>query len=82
MLTLAKNAPKLNRVRKALEDLKTARKLSQLKHLARPKTKYDPTKLQKKYKHAKDFGVKDNWGKGAGEKFKKALDDFLDSPTT
>ena len=52
VLKLAKNAPKLNRVRKALEDLKTARKLAQLKQIARPKAKYDPKQLQKKYKHA------------------------------
>jgi hypothetical protein len=82
VLKLAKNAPKLNRVRRSLEDLKTARKLAQLKQIARPKTKYDPTKLQKKYKHAKDFGVKEPWKKGAGEKFQKAVDDFLDSPGT
>ena len=66
VLKLAKNAPKLNRVRRALEDLKTARKLAQLKQIARPKTKYDPAMLQKKYKHAKDFGVKEPWKKGAG----------------
>ena len=83
VLKLAKNAPKLNRVRKALEDLKTARKLAQLKQIARPKAKFDPKQLQKKYdKHAKDFGVKEPWKKNAGEKFKKAVDDFLDSPAT
>ncbi len=82
VLKLAKNAPKLNRLRRSLEDLKTARKLANLKRLARPKTKYDPKMLQKKYKHAKDFGVKEPWKKGADGKFKKALDDFLDSPAT
>ena len=83
VLKLAKNAPKLNRVRKALEDLKTARKLAQLKQIARPKAKFNPKQLQKKYdKHAKDFGVKGNWNKNAGEKFKDAINDFLDSPTT
>lgn len=83
VLTLAKNAPKLNKVRKALEDLRTARKLAHLKQVGRPKVKFSPKQLQKKYeKHAKDFGVKEPWRKGAAEKFKKAVDDFLDSPTT
>ena len=82
VLKLAKNAPKLNKVRRSLEDLRTARKLANLKQLARPKTTYNATKLQKKYKHAKDFGIDEPWKKGAGEKFQKALDDFLDSPAT
>lgn len=82
VLALAKNAPKLNKVRRAFEDLKTARKLANLKQIARPKVRYDPRQLQKKYKHAKDFGLKDPWKKGAGEKFEKAIDDFLNSPAT
>ncbi len=61
VMQLAKNAPKLNRVRKALEDLESARKLAELKQIARPKAKFDPKQLQKKYKHAKDFGVKEPW---------------------
>ncbi len=83
VLTLAKNAPKLNRVRRALEDLKTARKLAHLRQIAKPKVKFNPKQLQKKYdKHAKEFGVKGNWNKNAGEKFKEAVEDFVNNPAT
>ncbi|MFC7492699.1 MULTISPECIES: colicin D domain-containing protein [unclassified Nocardioides] len=82
VLALSKNAPKLNRVREALDRLSTARSLVKMKRIAPPKLKTTPKQLQKKYKHAKDFGVDGNYNPANAKKFEQAVDDFVNNPAT
>jgi len=82
VLVLSKNAPKLNRVRQSLERLRTARSLVKMKRVAAPKLKATPKQLQKKFKHAKDFGVDGNYNPANGKRFEKAVDDFINDAAT
>lgn len=43
---------------------------------------YTDKQLQKKYKHAKDFGVNDNYTKANAEKYRDALDAHVNDPGT
>ena len=40
------------------------------------------TSLKKKYKHAKKFGITDNWNRHTADKFKKVLLEFINSEET
>ncbi|MDN6884811.1 colicin D domain-containing protein [Variovorax sp. CAN2819] len=48
----------------------------------RPKVQYDKKQLQAKYKHAKDFGVNDPWGKNAAGNYQSALEAHVQDPGT
>jgi hypothetical protein len=43
---------------------------------------FDPTQLQKKFKHAVDFGVPGNYNKQAGGVFQQALETHITDPNT
>lgn len=48
----------------------------------RPTVQYDKKQLQAKYKHARDFGVNDPWGKNAAANYQSALDAHVQGPGT
>lgn len=82
---IARVAPKLTKVRSALEKFKDARALrAAVKAANTTKTKltHSPKQLQKKFKHAKDFDVEGNFNPAKAKEFQKALDDFVDAPST
>ncbi|AUG78875.1 hypothetical protein CFP65_4117 [Kitasatospora sp. MMS16-BH015] len=43
---------------------------------------FSAKQLQKKYKHAVDFGVSGNWGKGSAKAFEDALETHIHDPST
>lgn len=80
VITVSRHAPRLNRVRRAFENLKTARALVKLKTIARPRMTSNLKQLEKKFKHADALDVTTPRGKQGFQDFKKAIDDFMDSP--
>jgi RHS repeat-associated protein len=49
----------------------------------RPVTvRIDPRQTQKKFKHAKDFGVQANWNAQNGQQFQQAIQSHLNNPAT
>jgi len=44
-----------------------------------PKTKYETSKLQHEWKHAKDFGIDGNWNKTNGVKYQEAIQKHIDT---
>lgn len=47
-----------------------------------PRLAADAKQLQKKFKHAKDFGVEGNYSASNAQRFEQALHDFMDAPGT
>jgi hypothetical protein len=82
---IARTAPKLNKIRGLLAKFKDARQLrAAIKAADATKSKlvHSAKQLQKKYKHAKDFGVDGNCNPANAKKYQQALDDFVDAPST
>ncbi len=50
--------------------------------LPKPGVQYDKKQLQAKYKHAKDFGVNEPWGKNAAANYQSALEGHVQDPGT
>ncbi|WZU00995.1 hypothetical protein MGH68_16180 [Erysipelothrix sp. D19-032] len=44
-----------------------------------PEPKYETSKLQHEFKHAKDFGIEGNWNKANGDAFQNALNNHVKS---
>ncbi|WP_287157605.1 colicin D domain-containing protein [Chloroflexus sp.] len=43
---------------------------------------FTPSQIQKKFKHATDFGITGNWNKTNAARFQQALEDHVYAPTT
>lgn len=54
---------------------------SAAKQVKLPSTKFQTSKLQHEWKHAKDFGIKGNWNKANGLKYQQAIEKHLKTAT-
>ena len=48
---------------------------------ALPETRFKTEKLQHEFKHAGDFGIKENWSASAGAQYKQAIQSHINSAT-